>query len=83
VAGADFTLADIVFLYSVDLAAAVSRSVFGTDPLADWPQAVELLHRLGQSPHVQEIARRREAARPAFIESVKARLAAAAAARPG
>jgi glutathione S-transferase len=84
VAGGEFTLADIVFLYSVDLAAAVSRSVFGTDPLADWPQAGELLQRLGQNPHVQDIARRREAARPAFIEAVKARLAAAAAAaRPG
>jgi glutathione S-transferase len=85
VAGPEFTLADIVFLYSVDLAAAVSRSVFGTDPLAEWPQGGELLQRLGQNPHVQDIARRREAARPAFIEAVKARLAAAAAAaaRPG
>ena len=88
VAGGEFTLADIVFLYSVDLAVAVSRSVFGTDPLADWPQAVALLQRLEQNPHVQEIARRREAARPAFIEAVKARLGAAAAAaaaatRPG
>jgi glutathione S-transferase len=86
-AGDGFTLADVVFLYSADLATAVSRSVFGTDPLVDWPQAVELLQRLGQKPHVQEIARRREAARPAFIEAVKARLAAAAAmaaaARPG
>lgn len=76
-AGAEFTLADIVFLYSVDLAAAVSRSVFGTDPLADWPPATALLQLLGQKPHVQEIARRRDAARPAFIEAVKARLAAA------
>jgi glutathione S-transferase len=80
VAGDSFTLADIVFLYSVDLATAVSRSVFATDPLADWPQPVTLLQRLGQNPHVQGIAGRREAGRPAFIEAVKARIAAAAAA---
>ena len=79
-AGAEFTLADIVFLYSADLAAAVSGKLFGVDPLADWPQAGALLQRLGDNPHVQAIARNREAARPAFIEAVKARLAAAAAA---
>ncbi|HET9693280.1 MAG TPA: glutathione S-transferase [Steroidobacteraceae bacterium] len=78
VAGAEFTLADIVFLYSVDLAATVSKIVFDIDPLADWPQAGALLQRLGENPHVQSIARNREAARPAFVAAVKARLAAAA-----
>lgn len=79
VAGASFTLADIVFLYSTDLAVAVSKTLFGVDPLADWPAAGALLQRLAENPHVQMIARNREAARPAFIEAVKVRLAAAAA----
>jgi glutathione S-transferase len=83
VAGAEFTLADIVFLFSADLAAAVSSKLFGVDPLADWPQAAALLQRLGDNPHVQAIARNREAARPAFIEAVKTRLAAAAALAQG
>ncbi len=78
VAGSAFTLADIVFLYSADLAATVSKLLFGVDPLADWPEARELLARLGENPHVQTIARNRERARPAFIEHIKARLAAAA-----
>jgi glutathione S-transferase len=81
VAGAEFTLADIVFLYSVELASTVSRSLFGVDPLADWPAARELLQRLDEKPHAQMLARNREAARPAFVEAIKARLAAAAAAQ--
>jgi glutathione S-transferase len=80
VAGAEFTLADIVFLYSADLAASVSQTLFGVDPLADWPAAAALLRKLNENPHAQEIARQRDAARPAFVEAVKARLAAAAAA---
>jgi glutathione S-transferase len=78
-AGEEFTLADIVFLYSADVAASVSGILFGVDPLGDWPAASALLQRLGENPHVQAIARNRDAARPAFIEAVKARLAAAAA----
>jgi glutathione S-transferase len=81
VAGASFTLADVVFLYSADLAVAVSKTLFGVDPLADWPAAGALLQRLADNPNVQVIARNREAARPAFIEAVKARLAAATAAQ--
>jgi glutathione S-transferase len=77
VAGDTFTLADIVFLYSVDLANNVARAVFGLDLLAEHPAAVALLQRLGENPHVQAIARAREAARPAFVEAVRARFAAA------
>ena len=79
VAGAGFTLADIVFLYSVDLANTVAKVLFSTDHMAGWPQAAALLQRLGENSHVQSLARDRDAARPAFIEAVKARLAAAAA----
>ena len=80
VAGDELTLADVVFMYSVDLAAAVSKSLFGNDPLADWPAAVAVFARLNENGHAQSIARARDAGRQAFIEAVKARLAAAAAA---
>jgi glutathione S-transferase len=76
-AGPELTLADVVFLYSVDLAAAVSKALFGSDPLADWPDATALLARLNENGHAQSIARARDAGRQAFIEAVKARLAAA------
>jgi glutathione S-transferase len=83
VAGAEFTLADVVFLYSADLASTVSKLLFGVDPLADWPAAADLLKRLNENPHAQLIARNREAGRPAFVEAVKARIAAAAALAQG
>lgn len=79
-AGAEFTLADVVYLYSVDLAAAVSKSLFGSDPFADWPDAHALFVRLNENGHAQSIARARDAGRQAFIDAVKARLAVAAAA---
>lgn len=79
-AGSELTLADVVFLYSVDLAAAVAVALFGSDPLADWPEARSLLARLNENGHAQSIARARDAGRQAFVEAVKARLAAAAAA---
>jgi glutathione S-transferase len=82
VAGPELTLADVVFLYSVDLASAVSTALFGANPLADWPQGSGLLARLNENGHAQTIARAREAGRPAFIAAVRARLAAAAAAPP-
>lgn len=77
-AGAEFSLADVVFMYSVDLASAVAQSLFGHDPLADWPEAGALLQRLNENPHAQTIARARDAGRQAFVDAVKARLAAAA-----
>lgn len=77
VAGPGLTLADVVFLYSVDLANSVSRLLFGTDHLAGWPEASALLERLNQNPNAQAIARERDAGRAAYIETVKARLAKA------
>ena len=58
VAGDSFTLADIVFLYSVDLAAAVGKQVFGLDLLSEIPAGAALLQRLGQNANVQGIAAR-------------------------
>jgi len=74
VAGDTFTLADIVFLYSVDLANVVAQKCFGRDLLAEYPQMQALLKRLGENPHVQEIARARNAGTPAFVAAVRARL---------
>jgi glutathione S-transferase len=73
VAGDAFTLADIVFLYSVDLGAAVAKQLFDLDVLGDFPAAGALLQRLGERPHVQAIAARRQAGMPAFIAATRAR----------
>ena len=77
VAGDTFTLADIVFLYSVDLADTVGKQLFGLDLLGGLPAAQSLLQRLNENPHVKAIAARRDAGMPAFVAAVRARLAAA------
>jgi glutathione S-transferase len=76
VAGDTFTMADIVFLYSVDLAATVGKQLFGLDLLGDLPAARALLQRLGENPHVKAIAAKREAGTAAFVAAVRARLQA-------
>lgn len=73
VAGDSFTIADIMFLYSVDIAALVAQRQFGLDVFADLPAARDLLQRLGQNPNVQVIAKRRDGETPAFIAAVRAR----------
>jgi glutathione S-transferase len=73
VGGDSFTLADIVFLYSVDLGAAVAKQLFDLDMLGDLPAAGALLQRLAERPHVQAIAARRDAARPGFTAAMRAR----------
>ncbi len=73
VAGDAFTLADIVFLYSVDLGAAVAQQLFGLDLLGEIPGAGQLLQRLAQNPNVSGIAASRDAAMPAFIASARER----------
>jgi glutathione S-transferase len=77
VAGDSFTLADIVFLYSVDLAAAVGKLVFGLDLLGEIPAGGALLQRLGQNPNVQGIATRRDAGMASFIAATRAKVQAA------
>ena len=76
-AGESFTLADIVLLYSVDLAAGVGQRIFGLDLMADLPKAQSLLQRLNENAHVKKIAATREAGMAVFIASVQARLRAA------
>jgi glutathione S-transferase len=77
VAGDMLTFADIVFLYSVDIAANVGKILFGLDLLADMPAAQALLQKLGENPNVKAIAARRDAAMPAFAAAMRARFQAA------
>ena len=76
VAGDQFTLADIVFLYSIELAAAVGHRVFGLDLLADFTAATALLAKLHANPNVQQIAANRDASLPGFIAGMRAKVAA-------
>jgi glutathione S-transferase len=73
VAGDSLTLADIVFLYSVALGARVGKNLFDLDLLDGIPAARDLLRRLGERPHVQSIAARREADMPGFLAAVRAK----------
>ena len=73
VAGGEFTLADIVFLYCVDLGARVGQVMFGLDLLADFDGARALFARLNENPHVQAIGKRREAGMAQFIAAAQAR----------
>lgn len=73
VAGAEFTLADIMFLYSIGPAMQVGQRLFGLDLLAELPRARELLARLHAMPNVQVLARATEAGMPAFIAAVRAK----------
>jgi glutathione S-transferase len=77
VAGDQFTLADIVFLYSVELANTVARKLFDLDLLGEMPAARALLQRLGENPNVQAIARNRDAAMPAVVAAMRAKAQAA------
>ena len=77
VAGAEFTLADIVFLYSAENANGVALKLFGLDLLDGIVGAKALLQRLGENPSVQAIARARDAGMPAFLAAAQAKLKAA------
>ena len=67
VAGETLSVADIYFLYSVNLACAVGHKVFNLDLLAEFPAAKALLEHFEQNPHVKRIAADREAAMPEFL----------------
>lgn len=59
VMGDQFTIADVYFLYSVDLAAQVAKKLFDLDLLGDMPQARALLELLAKRPSVQKVAAER------------------------
>ena len=73
VAGDSFTLADVVFLYSVELAARVGQKFFGLDLLGDFPAARALLATLGENPNVKTLAAQRDAAMPGFVAAMRAK----------
>ena len=73
VAGEQFSLADLYFLYSIDLAEAVAHKVLGFDLLEGLPAARELFQRLQQNPHVQLIAAQKEAGMAAFMAHLRSR----------
>ena len=73
VAGESFTLADLYFMYSVDLACAVGGKLFGLDLLAELPKAKALLKKLQDLPNARRVAADKEAAMPAFMAMVAAK----------
>ena len=73
VAGDSFTIADLYFVYSVDLACGVAGKLFGLDLLAELPKAKALLERLQALPNAQRVAADKEAAMPAFMAMIAAK----------
>lgn len=71
VAGDVFSLADVYFLYSVDLAHRVGEQLFGLDLIGSVPGARPLLERLALNPNVQQVAADREADLPRFLARVQ------------
>jgi glutathione S-transferase len=72
VAGEHFSLADIYFLYTVDLAQRVGEELFGLDLLGEMPKACALLDLLALNPNVQKVAADRQADWPRFLARVQA-----------
>lgn len=71
IAGDSFTLADIVFIYSIDLARLVTNKLFDVDLLEGFNEAKQLIEKLHQRPHVIKVLAERDEALAAFIESSK------------
>ncbi|MBA1428609.1 glutathione S-transferase [Pseudomonas fluorescens] len=73
VAGEHFTIADLYFMYSLNLACGVGEKLFGLDLLAQLPQAKALLERLNEMPNAQKVEADRLAAMPGFLAMIAAR----------
>ena len=73
VAGESFTLADLYFMYSLNLACGVGEKLFGLDLLAQLPKAKTLLARLNEMPNAQKVEADRQAALPAFMAMIAAK----------
>jgi glutathione S-transferase len=56
VAGDRFTYADIMFMYSVNLAGAASKRVLGMNLLENYPQMKELMALIGERESAKKIA---------------------------
>ncbi|AIR89008.1 glutathione S-transferase family protein [Pseudomonas cremoricolorata] len=72
-AGSELTLADVMFVFSVDLAVAVGKKVLNLDLLAECAEAGTLLAKLGENGHMAKIQADKDAAMPAFLEMMRAR----------
>lgn len=70
VAGNQFTAADIMFLYTADLAAAVAHKLFNIDLLSLAPGSKELMALLNENEEVKNIAADRKEANVAFKKYV-------------
>jgi glutathione S-transferase len=66
IAGEQLTAADLVFLYSADLASAVASKLFGLDLLEMAPGAKQLMTTLNQREDVMKIAEDRKIANIEF-----------------
>lgn len=71
VMGEHFTVADLYFLYSMDLAAQVAQKLFDLDIWSAMPEAKALLELLEQNPNVQKVAAERAEDIPLFLERIK------------
>lgn len=71
IAGSEFTLADIYFMYSVDLAQQVAERMFGLNLLDEVAGARDLLERLNDRRFAQRVAADRDADFPIFLERVR------------
>jgi glutathione S-transferase len=56
VAGSELTYADFIFMYSANLAGAVAKRLWGTDLLAEIPEAKALLAQLGERDSAKQVA---------------------------
>lgn len=72
VAGSEMTIADLMFLYSFDLACAVAKKLFEIDLLADFPEAQALLKKLGENANVKQVEADKNAEMAAFIAAARA-----------
>ncbi|KRP63090.1 glutathione S-transferase family protein [Pseudomonas trivialis] len=73
VAGESLTIADLYFMYSLNLACGVGEKLFGLDLLAELPKARALLERLNDMPNARKVEADRQAAMPAFRAMIAAK----------
>ncbi|HEY8025220.1 MAG TPA: glutathione S-transferase [Burkholderiaceae bacterium] len=78
VAGAEFTLADVMFYFGAGLASTVAQGLFKIPMLDELPGAKQLIDKMNENPNVKKLMAAREAGLPAFVAGVKARMAAKA-----
>jgi glutathione S-transferase len=71
IAGDTLTAADIMFLYSMDLAAPVAKKLFDVDLYEHAPGSKTLMETLKAMPEVEQIEKDKRAAAPAFNAYLK------------